>query len=133
VPLVVFVLVGAAFIDGSHFRGVVPAGSDGIGRALILALFTFTGMETALCASGEVSQPSRTIPRAIGIAMFSLALLYIGVQIVAQGVLGPALATSAAPLADAMGQVSPLLRVLMLAGAAISMLGWISGDILATP
>ncbi|MET0231951.1 MAG: amino acid permease [Rhodanobacteraceae bacterium] len=133
VPLAVFVLVGAFFIDGSHFTGVAPAARDDIGRALILALFTFTGMETALCASGEVSQPSRTIPRAIGIAMFSLAVLYIAVQFVAQGVLGPALATSTAPLADAMATVSPLLRMLMLAGAAISMLGWISGDILATP
>jgi amino acid transporter len=133
VPLVVFVLAGAAFIDGSHFSGAPPVARDDIGRALILALFTFTGMETALCASGEVSRPSRTIPRAIGISMISLALLYIAVQIVAQGVLGPALATSSAPLADAMTGISPLLRALMLAGAAISMLGWISGDILATP
>jgi amino acid transporter len=133
VPLAVFVLVGAMFVDGSHFSGAAPAASEGVGRALILALFTFTGMETALCASGEVSQPSRTIPRAIGIAMISLALLYIAVQVVAQGVLGPALATSTAPLADAMADVSPYLRALMLAGAAISMLGWISGDILATP
>jgi len=132
-PLVVFVLVGAFFIDASHFSGATPAADGEIGRALILALFTFTGMETALCASGEVAQPSRTIPRAIGIAMISLALLYICVQIVAQGVLGAGLATSTAPLADAMARVSPVLRVLMLAGAAVSMLGWISGDILATP
>jgi amino acid transporter len=133
VPLAVFVIAGAMFVDGGHFSGPAPAASENVGRALILALFTFTGMETALCASGEVSQPSRTIPRAIGIAMIVLALLYIAVQIVAQGVLGPALATSTAPLADAMAQVSPFLRALMLAGAAISMLGWISGDILATP
>jgi amino acid transporter len=133
VPLVVFVLAGAAFVDGGHFSDPPAVAGEDIGRALILALFTFTGMETALCASGEVSRPSRTIPRAIGIAMISLALLYIAVQIVAQGVLGSALATSSAPLADAMARVSPLLRALMLAGAAISMLGWISGDILATP
>ncbi|HVT33698.1 MAG TPA: amino acid permease [Rhodanobacteraceae bacterium] len=133
VPLVLFVLAGAAFVDGRHFSGVPVVSGGEIGRALILALFTFTGMETALCASGEVSRPSRTIPRAIGIAMISLALLYIAVQVVAQGVLGPALGTSSAPLADAMARVSPFLRALMLAGAAISMLGWISGDILATP
>jgi basic amino acid/polyamine antiporter, APA family len=133
VPLVVFVLVGALFVDGSRFSGASTVLGDDIGRALILALFTFTGMETALCASGEVKQPSRAIPRAIGIAMISLALIYIGVQIVAQGLLGAGLAQSTAPLADAMAEVSPALRVLMLAGAAISMLGWISGDILATP
>ena len=133
IPLVVFVLVGAAFVDGANFAGTLPSANEDFGRALILALFTFTGMETALCASGEVREPSRTIPRAIAIAMISLTVIYIGVQIVAQGVLGASLATSTAPLADAMARVNPALRVLMLAGAAISMLGWLGSDILGTP
>jgi amino acid transporter len=133
VPLVVFVFVGAAFVDGSNFTVALPSAKEDIGHALILALFTFTGLETALCASGEVRDPSRTIPRAIALAMTSLAVIYIGVQIVAQGVLGASLATSAAPLADAMAHVHPALRALMLAGAAISMLGWIGSDILGTP
>ena len=133
VPLVVFVLVGAAFVDGANFSNMLPSANTDIGHALILALFTFTGLETALCASGEVRDPSRTIPRAIALAMISLAVIYIGVQIVAQGVLGGALATSTAPLADAMARVNPGLRALMLAGAAISMLGWLGSDILGTP
>ncbi|HET7924816.1 MAG TPA: amino acid permease [Rhodanobacteraceae bacterium] len=133
VPLVLFVLAGAAFVDGANFSNTLPAANEDFGRALILALFTFTGMETALCASGEVREPARTIPRAIAIAMISLTVIYIGVQIVAQGVLGAALATSTAPLADAMTHVHPALRVVMLAGAAISMLGWLGSDILGTP
>ena len=133
VPLVVFVLVGAAFVDGANFATTLPSANEDIGRALILALFTFTGMETALCASGEVREPSRTIPRAIAIAMLSLTAIYIGVQVVAQGVLGASLATSTAPLADAMARVDPALRLLMLAGAAISMFGWLGSDILGTP
>jgi len=133
VPLVVFVLVGAAFVDGANFATTLPSANEDIGRALILALFTFTGMETALCASGEVREPSRTIPRAIAIAMLSLTAIYIGVQVVAQGVLGASLATSTAPLADAMARVDPALRLLMLAGAVISMFGWLGSDILGTP
>ena len=133
VPLVVFVVVGAAFVDGANFVDTLPPATEDFGRALILALFTFTGMETSLCASGEVREPSRTIPRAIAIAMLSLTFIYIGVQIVAQGVLGASLATSTAPLADAMARVNPALRVLMVAGAAISMLGWLGSDILGTP
>jgi len=133
IPLVVFVLAGAAFVDGANFANTLPSANEDFGRALILALFTFTGMETSLCASGEVREPSRTIPRAIAIAMISLTVIYIGVQIVAQGVLGASLATSTAPLADAMAHVNPALRVLMLAGAAISMLGWLGSDILGTP
>jgi amino acid transporter len=106
---------------------------EGLGRALILALFTLTGMEGALSTSGEVANPSRAIPRALATAIGSVVLLYIAIQITAQGILGPALAHSTVPLADAMARISPALRALMLAGAAISMLGWITGDILATP
>ena len=79
VPLVVFIVVGVAFIEPGHLTGGTIGSSDDIGRALILALFTFTGMEGPLCASGEVAEPSRTIPRAIGIAMLALAVIYIAV------------------------------------------------------
>jgi APA family basic amino acid/polyamine antiporter len=133
IPLAIFVLVGVTAIDGANFVGTAPVAPDNIGRALILALFTFTGMETSLCASGEVARPAFTIPRALAIAMLSVTVLYIAIQIIAQGVLGPALAHSTVPLADAMGKISPVLRVLMLAGAAISMLGWLGSDILGTP
>jgi APA family basic amino acid/polyamine antiporter len=100
---------------------------------MILAVFAFMGMETALAASGEVAQPERTIPRALALALAAVALLYMAIQIVAQGILGPALAHSEAPLADAMGQISPALRWLMLAGAAVSMLGYLASDLLGSP
>ena len=37
------------------------------------------------------------------------------------------------PLADAMARINPTLRLLMLAGAGLSMFGWIGSDILGTP
>jgi APA family basic amino acid/polyamine antiporter len=133
IPLAIFVIVGATAIDPANFAGEAPLAPENIGRALILALFAFTGMETALCASGEVAQPARTIPRALAIAMLSVTVLYVAIQVIAQGVLGSSLAQSTVPLADAMARVSPALRMLMLAGAAVSMLGWLGSDILGTP
>ena len=65
--------------------------------------------------------------------MLSVTLLYVAIQIVAQGVLGPALRAPLAPLADAMARVHPALRGLMLAGAAVSMLGWVGSDLLGSP
>ncbi len=62
-----------------------------------------------------------------------VTLLFIAVQVIAQGILGPVLARSTTPLADAMGRISPALRLLLLIGAALSMFGWISSDILGTP
>jgi amino acid transporter len=132
-PLVIFVLVGASAVHIDNFQQSVATSGTGLGRAVILAVFAFMGMETALSASGEVAHPERTSPRALALGMAAVTLLYIGIQIVAQGILGPALALSTAPLADAMGEISPALRWLMLAGAAISMLGFLSSDILGTP
>jgi amino acid transporter len=133
VPILVFVVVGAGAIHGGNFRDSGVASGTGFGRAMILAVFAFMGMETALAASGEVAQPERTIPRALALALAAVALLYMAIQIVAQGILGPALAHSEAPLADAMGQISPALRWLMLAGAAVSMVGYLASDLLGSP
>jgi len=132
-PLVIFVIAGAGAIQFGNFHQSTAAAGTSLGRAVILAVFAFMGMETALSASGEVAQPERTIPRALALGMAAVTLLYVGIQIVAQGILGPALALSTTPLADAMGKISPALRWLMLAGAAVSMFGFLSSDILGTP
>ncbi len=132
-PLLIFIVVGASAIRSGNFHQNGPVVGTGLGRAVILAMFAFMGMETSLSASGEVEHPERTIPRALALAMGVVTLLYIGIQVIAQGLLGSALALSTAPLADAMGEISPALRWLMLTGAAVSMVGFLSSDILGTP
>jgi amino acid transporter len=133
IPLGIFIVVGCTVIGHPHLGQSQQPATEGAGRALILALFAFIGMESPLTASGEVAQPSRNIPLALGVAMAAVTLIYIAVQVIAQGILGAQLAHSNAPLADAMAQVSPPLRTVMLAGAAVSMFGWISSDILGSP
>ena len=132
-PLVVFVVAGAAAVRVANFSPQLGWQPQGVGRAVILATFALTGMETSLCNSGEVARPTRTIPLALAIAVGSVTVLYVSIQLIVQGILGSALAQSAAPLADAMGRVSPGLRLLMLAVTAFAMLGMIAGDILGTP
>jgi APA family basic amino acid/polyamine antiporter len=133
IPLAVFVIVGACAIHRVNFVQTIQPSTASLGRALLLALFVFTGMETPLAASGEVMQPARTIPRALAMSIAFVTLLFIAVQVIAQGILGPALAHSTVPLADAMERISPALRLLLVTGAALSMFGWISSDILGTP
>jgi APA family basic amino acid/polyamine antiporter len=132
-PLFIFVGVGAFAVRRANFALPATFATAGAGRAVILALFSYTGMETALCASGEVAQPSRTIPRGLALALITITVLYVSIQTVAQGILGPALAGSAVPLAAAMARISPALRALMLGGAALSMLGCVGADILGSP
>jgi basic amino acid/polyamine antiporter, APA family len=133
VPIAIFLVAGAAAIHRADLLNSVKPTSAGFGRAAILALFAFTGMEIPLCASGEIRQAARTIPRALAISMFSITLLYAGIQFMAQGILGPALPNSASPLADAMSRIHPALGIVMLGGAALSMFGYIASDILGSP
>jgi basic amino acid/polyamine antiporter, APA family len=131
-PLLVFVIAGLGAIHRANLT-LAPIGSPAVGRAVLLSLFTFMGMEGALIVSGEVSEPSRTIPRALLLAIGAATVLYVAIQLVAQGILGGALGGSAAPLADAMAGMGADLRLLLLVGAALSMFGWLGADILASP
>lgn len=133
IPLAIFIVAGASAIHRANFVQMAEPSSSGLGRGVLLALFALTGMENAVSASGEVAQPSKTIPRALLMSMLPITLLYIAIQTVTQGVLGSSLAHSAAPLADAMAAIHPVLRILMLAAAAVSMLGFIGSDMLCSP
>lgn len=133
VPLLLFVGVGVFWIDPANLR---PSGSidpGKFGAAVILSIFSLSGMETMLSASGEVSRPERTVPRALMLAMGGMLILYIAIQLVAQGLLGPALADSKEPLAQAIGLVHPGLALLIAVGAAISRGAWLGSDILGAP
>jgi len=96
-------------------------------------VFALTGMETPLAASGEVRDPARNVPRALLLAMISIGLLYIAVQIVSDRLLGAGLVGSKAPLADALGTIDPRWRAPLLAGAFGSMLIWLGSDLLGAP
>ena len=134
-PLLLFVLVGAFFVHpGNLAWGAVPATRD-VGRTAIVLIFAFAGMESALVPSGEIRDPARTVPRALFIAMGGVVLLYVAIQLVAQGVLAGEVASHPdAPLAaaalDFAGRTG---AVVMLAGAAVSMFGFVSGMTLAVP
>lgn len=133
-PLLVLIVVGLGAMHAQNLRWTsTPAPTD-VARASIITIFAFLGVESALIPSGEVVDPSRTVPRAIAIAMIGVTLLYLAVQIVTQGVLGPDLAAQKTPLAEAAGRaIGDGGRTLILVGSAISMFGYVSGMILAGP
>jgi len=135
VPLLLFVGIGAFFISPAHLHWTTAPTIREVARTSGTLLFAFTGIETALQPTGEVRDPARTIPRAAILALALGSLLYIGVQTVALGISGPALAADpVAPLATAAGNVAGGAgRLLMLAGTVISTFGWLTGSILATP
>jgi basic amino acid/polyamine antiporter, APA family len=134
-PLLLLITGGLFAIDPDNLAIGDPPDMPLLARSSLLLIFAFAGIEAAIVPGGEVKDPARTVPRAIFIAMAAITVLYAGLQFVAQGVLGPALATSkAAPLAEAAGvALGSWARTLLLVGAVISMIGHAGAMILAAP
>jgi APA family basic amino acid/polyamine antiporter len=134
-PLLLIGIGGLAFVEPQNLSwAATPAAAD-VARTSLLLIFAFAGLEVALVPSGEVRDTERTVPRAIALAMIGITALYISLQVSAQGILGSALAQSTvSPLADAAGaSFGGWARTLLLAGASISMFGYIGGMTLSVP
>ena len=135
IPLIAFVIVGAAFIEPANLSWTAtPDAATLLGTSGVV-IFAFMGIESAVGPSGEVRDPSRTVPRAAFLALTLVCLLYLAVQAVAQGILGAELGnTRITPLAAAAGGViGEPGRLVMLAGATVSMLGFLFGAGLVNP
>jgi basic amino acid/polyamine antiporter, APA family len=134
-PLVVFVAVGAFSIDAAALAWPGVPDRTALGRAILLLIFAYTGVELAIAPSGEIRNPARTVPRAVFIALGIATTLYVAIQLVAQGVSGPLLAQqTAAPLAEAAARfLGSIGMILMLLGAVCSMFGYLCGDMLSSP
>jgi len=133
-PLAIVVIVGAFAIRSANLSWHDAPSVGRVGRASAVLIFAFLGVEAALVPSGEVKDPARTVPRAVLLSIGVVAVLYVSVQIVSQGILGPALALSKTPVADAGGAaLGPWGRTLILVGSTVSMFGYVSGMTLAVP
>ncbi len=134
VPLALLVIVGAFHVVTGNLAWKGLPTPQQIGDGTLILFFAFVGIESAFSISGETKNPSRTIPRAIALAIAMIALLYIGLQMVTQGVLGQALPSSQAPLVDTAGVVfgsrgAQLFVLLSLVSAS----GFMAGDMLGSP
>lgn len=133
-PLFALAGIGLFLVDWqqvSFSPGDVPSWSA-LGASMVLVMFAYSGMETALVPSGEITNPARDVPRATLVAILLVVLLYLGLQVVGQGLLGAGLADSAVPVADTAGALWAPARVLLLVTACISMTGFLMGNLFGT-
>src|SRR5438132_130303 len=134
-PILLFVCVGIFFIQRAAIEWPGWPGSKPLGDSVILLMFAFVGIEVGLIPSGEVKNPARTVPRAAYLALVTTTIIYITIQLVAQGTLGPNLADyPKSPLAEAAASfLGNFGRTILLAGATVSAFGFITSDILSSP
>lgn len=134
-PIILFVVAGIFFIRPELLGWPGWPKGDALGRSILQLLFAFVGVEVALVPSGEIKNPARTVPRAIFLSLGVTTLLYILIQLVAQGVLGGDLGKFGdTALAEAASRfLGNLGRILMLFGLAVSAFGFATSDILSSP
>jgi len=133
-PLFALAAAGMFFVDWNtvSFAPTAVPSVGALGASMVLVMFAYSGMETALVPSGELSDPARNVPRATVTAILLVVLLYMGLQIVGQGVLGAGLITSKVPLADSAAALWSPGRTLLLITACISMSGFLLGNLLGS-
>jgi amino acid transporter len=134
-PLVLLSIAGLFHLEPANFAGFHWPDAATLSAATLALTFAFTGAEGALTPSGEVRDPARTVPRALLFGLLVVTAMYGTLQVVAQGVLGAALAgETTAPLAATARHVAGAPGgVLILVAAAISTFGYLASNVLSSP
>ncbi len=135
VPLLLLLVAGIFVINFEYLAIPEWPSAASIGASTILLFYAFTGAECALSASGEIKKPAKTVPLGLLFGLGGILLLYVGLQTVSQGVLGPELANNTeTPLVAVATKVfGDWGGKMLIAGAVISIYGSLSGDMLGGP
>ncbi|MGH7690378.1 MAG: APC family permease, partial [Gemmatimonadaceae bacterium] len=88
-PLILLIVVGMFGVHTAYLKPEVMPPKRDFARAAMVLVFVFAGFESALVPSGEFTDSSRTVPRALLLAMGLVTLLFVALQLVVQGILGP--------------------------------------------
>ncbi len=134
-PLLGIIIFGFSYVKASNLHWEHLPLLKTFGNTTFILFFAFAGFESALGASGEIKNPSRTIPRSIFISGIFVLIVYMLLQTVAQGVLGTQMTQfKDAPLAAVADKIiGPAGATILLLCAALSCFGNVTLDILCTP
>ncbi|MCK9590441.1 MAG: amino acid permease [Methanoregula sp.] len=115
--LLIFIIVGASALltsgNYSNYHPFFPQGFSGVMSGAAIIFFAFIGFNTIAVMAEEVKDPEKNVPRAILFAFAVCTLIYIGVSIVAVGIVNwQILGTSSAPLEFALKTVTDNIFIL---------------------
>jgi len=134
-PLLMVVSAGAVFtiLRPVPWNGAYEYPASSWMKAIMLLFFFYGGFESALAPTGEAKNPARDMAFALFFTLASCTAIYVLVQWVVVGVLGPG-ATSDRPLAEVAritmgGRGAALVAI----GALVSVYGYLSAKLLGMP
>jgi basic amino acid/polyamine antiporter, APA family len=123
VPLLLFISVGLFFVDSSRYSFFALPAMSSLQQASLALIFAFGGFENASIPTEESRNPRENLPLALFIAIGLTTVLYILIQIVAQGTLAE-IAVDERPLASAGKTfLGPAGAAIIAAGAVLSTSG----------
>lgn len=136
-------VIGAGLFAAPHWRHLAPQLAPippaqvflAFGFAMLPVLYAYDGWQTASLMSGELKDPTRTLPRGLVFGVLAVIVLYIGVNWTALRVLGAGgLANTNTPALDILKfAVGPAGERLIAIFVALSTLGFLSNQILVSP
>lgn len=135
-PLVLIIALGL-FQFTRHPSGLraVEIVTPGLGAwltALLLLIYSYGGYEDALAPTGEVKNPRRTIPFALGTGLLVCSLVYTALQFVTVTTTG--MAVTDRPIVDAASQlIGPGGALFVTIAVMVSTYGWLSAGVLNAP
>ena len=122
--LLVTVLTALPHARWDNLTPFAPHGWSGVGSAAAVLVWGFAGWEAVSSLAASYRDPRRDVPRATAIAVVLVGVLYLAVAVTSVLVLGPALGSSSAPLADLLAAgVGGPVRVLTAAVAVLLTVG----------
>ncbi|HEV8051271.1 MAG TPA: APC family permease [Parachlamydiaceae bacterium] len=130
-----FIAVGIFYIDFANFTPLFPQDLEmsNVGSAALTVFFAFSGFESLAIAAEDMKNPTKNLPRAILIVLAICSFIYLLFQVIAIGILGPALANSTSPIYDAAGVVGDWAGWSMGMGTLLSIGGVAFASSYVTP
>ena len=129
-------VAGAYYLIATHRivpTAIIAADAKSWVQAIVLLIFAYGGFEAALISTGEATDPRRDTPFGLFAALVTCTVIYAVIQWVVVGTLSDP-AHSDRPLADvARIVIGNGGAALVSVGALLSIYGYLSGNILATP
>ncbi|MEW6066488.1 amino acid permease [Desulforamulus profundi] len=116
--IVFFIITGAAVLFGigtepigfsnlTKHDGFLPLGLTGVWMGVMMAIFSFIGVEVVAVTSGEAKDPEKAVPKAMRTMVLRLILFYL---------LSLVIMLSVVPWVEAGGKVSPFVKVFTIIG-----------------
>ena len=134
-PLLILIIIGFKEVTIENLMFEHTPSLSALGKTSLVLFFAFQGVESAISINGEVKDPRKNIPMAILISVALVLAFYVLIQTISQGILGDQLHLYKD---NTLGEVAfrivgPIGLTLLSIGAAVSMFGNLSSEILSIP